>query len=119
MKRTKHTTAVYQTPAQLFAAHDAKTPSAFAQEAYDRTPCGVSTTFIHANGGEVCGADLTPEQDTSEWATRYCVGVKFGAIVEGSDAEFDTSPLMFPFTDKELAEAWDYLEEQTDDAWEP
>ena len=106
----KHSSAAYDTPAQLFAEHGVTTPSGYAREAYDLTSCGVWTTYLLAEGS-IPSADLHPSQDTAEWAAKNIVGVKHGTIVEGSDAEFEADPLFFPFDDEELADAWQYLED--------
>ena len=105
----------YEFPSQLFAEHGAKTPSEYAQEAYDRTQCGVSTAFLLANGDSIMSSDLTPAQDTAAYASRHFVGVQHGTVVEGSDAEFTADPCLFPFSDEELADAWQFLEERVDD----
>jgi hypothetical protein len=109
-----HTDAYYEFPGQLFRAHDAKTPKEYAREAYKRTSCGVWTTFLTMDES-IPSADLTDYQNTIEWATRHCIGVKHGTIVEGSDAEFEADALLFPFEDKELSETWEYLEERVDE----
>ncbi len=105
----------YEFPSQLFAEHGAKTPSEYAQEAYDRTTCGVSTAFLLANGDSIMSSDLTPVQDTAAYASRHFVGVQHGTVVEGSDAKFTADPCLFPFSDEELAGAWQFLEERVDD----
>jgi hypothetical protein len=107
---------LYESTVRLFSEHDAETPTQFAREAYDRTECGVWTTFILADGEAIHSSDLTKQQDTPQWAARHVVGIKHGTIVEGSDAEFEADPLMFPFSDQELADAWDYLNEQAEQA---
>jgi len=99
----------YETTCQLFAEHDSKTPTEYARQAYDRTDCGVWTSFI-TKGGTIPSADLAKHQDTPEWAARNIVGVLHGTIVEGTDAEFEADPLLFPFGDEDLADAWQYLE---------
>lgn len=110
MKATAYTEGLtYSTIWDLLNEHGTTTPSGFAKEAYRRTPCGVSTTFLVPD-------DCDDSDEAIEADPDAIVGVVFGAIVEGSDAEFSTDPLRFPFTDKDLAEAWDYLEEMTDDA---
>lgn len=111
-----HTDAIYEFPSQLFAAHEAKTPTEYANEAYDRTPCGVWTAFVFADGTVEHSQSLKKNQDTLAYATRHFVGIRHGAIVEGSDAEFTAPDLLFPFSDEELAETWQLLEDLTDDA---
>jgi hypothetical protein len=103
----------YENPRQLFKEHGQETPAGYAQEAYDRTPCGVSTRFLLADGGSVMSFDLGPDEDTIFHATRHFVGVQHGAIVEGGPGEWMADPLLFPFSDEELAEAWQYLEDAT------
>lgn len=44
-------------------------------------------------------------------------GVLLGSIVEGSDAEFTCSPLMFPFPESDWDDAIDWLEGETSAAW--
>lgn len=111
---------VYESTVRLFREHGAETPQQYAQEAYDRTACGVWTAFVLGCGdikqaGEVIhSSELNDRQNTAEWAARHIVGVVHGTIVEGSDAEFEADPLLFPFTDEELAQTWDYLNEQVD-----
>jgi len=104
----------YESVSQLFAEHGANTPTEYAREAYDRTECGVWTSFVTADE-TIPSADLTPQQDTAEWAARHVVGVQHGTIVEGSDAEFEADPCMFPFSDEDLADAWQYCEDQVSD----
>jgi len=105
----KHTDVYYEFPSQLFSEHGAATPTEYAQEAYDRTECGVWTAFVLADGSTIPSANLTPHQDTIAYASRHFVGVLHGSIVEGSDAEFRADPLLFPFSDAELAECWQWL----------
>ena len=114
----KHTNAEYEIISQLFGAHDAKTPTDYAKEAYDRTSCGVWTSFVLSDGEAIPSHDLDKTQDTVVWATGHVVGIKHGTIVEGSDAEFQADVLYFPFSDKELAGAWEYLEAQSEVAWD-
>jgi|TARA_Y100000310_G_C20457274_1_gene703642 hypothetical protein len=116
MKPHKYTDEHYTDCRRLFAAHDAETPAQFARESYDRTRCGVWTEFIlrgtDPSGAEsVCADDMDATQNTLAWLEPRCVGVRFGTIVEGSDAEYQADPIFFPIDDREIAEAWDYLEE--------
>ena len=111
----EYTEAIYEFPGQLFAAHDAETPSQYAREAYDRTECGVWTRFLLRDGAEIDASDLTPQQNKIEFAARHLVGVKHGTIVEGSNAGFVADVLYFPFSDKELADTWQYLEDKVDE----
>jgi hypothetical protein len=117
MKAHKFTEEYYTDCRRLFAAHGVTTPSRFARECYDRTGCGVWTEFLlrgtDPNGAEsIMSDDLNGTKDTLEWLEPRCVGVRFGTIVEGSDAEFEADPLHFPIADREIAGAWDYLEER-------
>jgi len=107
----------YESTVALFNEHGAKTPTEYAREAYDRTQCGVWTTFITIDD-EIPSADLTPQQDTAAWDARHVVGVKHGTIVEGSDAEFEADTLLFPFSDEDLADAWQYCEDCVNDCSE-
>lgn len=107
----------YETVSQLFTEHGSKTPKEYASEAYDRTECGVWTSFV-TKDDTIPSADLTKQQDTPEWAARNIVGVLHGTIVEGSDAEFEADPLLFPFTDEQLADTWQYLEDLVSDEGE-
>lgn len=106
----KHTNAYYEFPSQLFTAHDATTPLDYAREAYDRTECGVWTAFILRDGSSIPSADLESHQNTAAYASREFIGVRHGSIVGGSDADFTADDLLFPFSDEDLAEAWEYLE---------
>ncbi len=101
---------LYEGTPGLFREHGAKTPTEYAREAYDRTECGVWTTFITIDD-EIPSSYLTPQQDTAAWAARHVVGVKHGTIVEGSDANFTCDTLLFPFTDEQLADAWQACED--------
>ena len=82
---------------------------------YDETSFGVSTAFlaaccpdkeeIYSDGGEYPATRPLP----NIWAGHYCTGIRFGAIVEGSEAEFTASDLHFPLSLDDIQEAYDYL----------
>lgn len=115
------TDAIYESAPALFRAHGAVTPKEYAREAYKRTECGVHTTFVHTDGGGINhlpSADMNWRHNTVEWAVRHVVGIIHGTIVEGSDAEHTAKPLLFPFSDEELARAWQECEDFVDDQWE-
>jgi hypothetical protein len=75
----------------------------------------VWTSFLTKDEDTIPSTDLTPEQNTPAWAAGNIAGVLHGTIVEGSDAEFEADPLLFPFSDEDLADAWQYLEDQVSD----
>ena len=110
----KYTQARYRTCGELFEAHGAETPVEFHRKVHDRTDCGASVAFIDGEGTEVSGDALSAKQNTIAYADRHWLGVRFHAIVEGSDAEFSSDALMFPFTDEAMVKVWDRLEVQVD-----
>lgn len=60
-----------------------------------------------------CGAWVVPYRKNGRLR-----GVQFGSIVEGSDASVDTTPLKFPFTEKELHETLAYIEGEVEVLWQ-
>ena len=48
---------------------------------------------------------------------RRVVGVDLGTIVEGSDAEVHTTPLMFPFTSTDWERTIEYVEAEAEALW--
>ena len=104
----------YEGAPGLFREHGVNTPTQYAREAYDRTECGVGTWFVTI-GGEIHSSDLTKQQDTAAWAARHVVGIKHGTIVEGSCAEYTGDALLFPFSDEDLADAWQACEDFSDE----
>ena len=84
---------------------------------YDETSFGVNTTFLAA-----CSFALSQQEIYYEdggypatrplpniWAGHFCTGIRFGTIVEGSDAEFTATDLHFPISLDEIQEAYGYL----------
>lgn len=113
----KYTQDIYENSEELFNAHGgAKTPTEYAGEAYNRTPCGVGTLFVMEDGEEIDPHDMPQIRDNAQWANKYAVGIRHTTIVEGLDAEFKADILYFPFADKQLAESWEYLNEKVDEA---
>lgn len=51
------------------------------------------------------------------WARLLPNGVIFGSIVEGSEAEVNTDPLIFPFTEDALKKTLNYIEREADILW--
>ena len=43
--------------------------------------------------------------------------IRIGSIVEGSDAEFECDPLVFPFDSEDFEQALIWLEAETDREW--
>ncbi len=76
---------------------------------YDDTECGVNVSFLTPSE-TIYPADLHPIQDRLEWAIRNIVGIEFGTIVEGSDAEMTCKPLFFPLEQKEIDDTLTELE---------
>ena len=89
---------------------------------YDETSFGVNTTFLAAchptlkeiyyESGEYPATRPLP----NIWAGHFCTGIRFGTIVEGSDAEFTATDLHFPISLAEIQEAYDHLSELYDEA---
>lgn len=100
----------------LFRNFGVETPSQYARAMYKNTECGAWTVFITPNE-KICAGDLTKYQDTKEFAARYIIGIQHGTIVEGSDAEFQVKPLLFPFEMEELQAGIDNLEVWSSEAW--
>ena len=84
---------------------------------YDETSFGVNTTFLAAcsptlkeiyyeDGGYPATRPLP-----NIWAGHFCTGIRFGTIVEGSDAEFTATDLHFPLSLEDIQDAYDYLNE--------
>jgi hypothetical protein len=105
-----------ETISSLFRNFGVETPSQYARAMYKNTECGVWTVFITPND-KIYAGDLTKYQDTKEFAARYIVGIQHGTIVEGSEAEFQTGPLLFPFKMEELQAEIDTLQMWSNEAW--
>ena len=84
--------------------------------AYRRTECGVWTQFELKDNKSIMSSDLPEQHDTAEWADANIKGIKHGTIVEGSEATFSATAVMFPLTDAELEEVWEYLDAEVDHA---
>lgn len=113
----KHTDRTYTSFAELFDEHGCRTIQGYAREAYDRTDCGVWTMLVPKDDDGLVHPDDANDMTVEQLDATFA-GIKHGTIVEGLDAEFDADPLLFPFTDEELANAWQYLENETSELWE-
>jgi len=84
---------------------------------YDETSFGVNTTFLaacHPTLKEIyyeSGEHPATRPLPNIWAGHFCTGIRFGTIVEGSDAEFTATDLHFPLSLKDIQDAYDYLNE--------
>jgi len=58
------------------------------------------------------------ETDCGAWIQQVDGGVRCGSIVEGSDAEISTDPLLFPFDSTELYDTLDYIEGEAKVEWD-
>ncbi len=80
------------------------TPRDIGRTIYKNTTCGAHTTFLFPGGVSLYYNDELPPG----LSFAACIGVKLGSIVEGSDAEIDADPLLFPFpgADFDLTISW-------------
>jgi hypothetical protein len=61
----------------------------------------------HLFKGTNCGAYISFDEK----------GITLGSIVEGSDSEVITDPLIYPFTSKAFEESISYIESEADSLW--
>ena len=89
---------------------------------YDETSFGVNTTFLaacHPTLKEIyyeSGEHPATRPLPNIWAGHFCTGIRFGTIVEGSDAEFTATDLHFPISLAEIQESYDFLNNLYDEA---
>lgn len=109
---------IYRNLLDLAKEHSADSLFALGREFYDRTECGICTNFVTKGDGFIHyenGSAISLMK--IEKLPIPILGIKLSTIVEGSSAEFMIEPLLFPFTDEQLAAAWDYLEGLAEDEW--
>ena len=108
---------MFKDVAALARHYGARSLAELGRAFYDETSFGVNTNFLAAchptikeiyyeDGGYPATGPLP-----NIWAGHYCTGIRFGTIVEGSDAEFTASDLHFPLSLEDIQEAYDYLNE--------
>jgi len=90
-------------------------PGAFGRSIYKYTDCGPWVSFLVP--GAWLGRVYYTERAAYGWGPRLwgarCTGISVGSIVEGSDAEVGPVRLYFPFTNEQL---WDAVQEINDEA---
>jgi hypothetical protein len=94
---------------------ECKTLKALGRHFYEETECGVWTEYLTIDSSISSDSDhYGVKRDLPNiWAGHHVVGIKFGSIVEGSDAEFSADPIYFPCELSEIEDALQYLEEVT------
>jgi hypothetical protein len=119
MKNTKYSfnpDLTYGDVAHLALEHGCNSLATLGKEFYNRTRFGVSTRFNTVNNSfnyqdndPGVTAVLAPNGAT----VKNVVSITFSTIVEG--ACFVANPLIFPFTDQDLAGTWEFLDELVND----
>ena len=90
-------------------------PSSFGRAIYRWVDCGPWMDFLVEDGKTYYYSD----EGTDEAVTNdNCVGIPIGSIVEGSDAEIAAEVLEFPFTNEELWDLLDDINEQACYEWD-
>jgi hypothetical protein len=91
------------------------TPEAIGLALYKYTDCGPWTMFYFPDKVKLYYRDPLP----SDLNLLSCEAVQVGSIVEGSDAEFESELLLFPFSADEFDEAVKFVDEQVSEslAW--
>lgn len=90
-------------------------PYYWARCFYKYTACGPWAIFILDDGREVYYED----KGVNETVTNdNCVGIKFGSIVEGSEAYSGPFTHMFPFETKAFEHDEKWMEDETSFYWE-
>lgn len=115
---------IFYTLREVLNAYSANTISEFARNIYKYTDCGANVSFLTPNGAihkkYVCASDLAKggdEADTKDLIDK-CIGIRFGSIVEGSDAEVLGDLITFPTSQSEVAESLKYVEGEAKSLWE-
>lgn len=107
---------------QLCRHHGCNSLAELGRHYYDESDCGVNVTYLTLRGIDDKNENVVSTDDhrgmgplPNEWvASAGLIGISFGTIVEGSDAEFQASPVYFPCDDDEIKEAIQYLEDLVD-----
>lgn len=86
---------------------------ALGRHFYDQSECGISTEYLTINDSVFAHDDHhgVTRNLPNIWAGHFVVGIRFYTIVEGSDAEFSSDPILFPCEYSEIEEALQYLED--------
>lgn len=105
---------------ELSAFYSLETWRLLGTHLYRESNCGVSTTLLLKNDERLVMPSSTyfKAELKDPINPLDVIGIELGTIVEGSDAEFQADPLLFPFEISEITEAVQYLEELTDDVFE-
>jgi uncharacterized protein (DUF433 family) len=109
--------------------YGAKSLADLGKAFYDETTFGVSTTFLahcHPTNKEYHYEDDAHAMTRAlpnVWAGHFCTGIRFSTIVEGFDAEFTASDLIFYYLDEisleDIQEAYEYLNERVEETLNP
>lgn len=86
----------------------------FGRSLYKYTACGPWIVFLLADGSRVYYEDKRANE--TDWFAQ-CVGIQIGSIVEGSDVEVDSEPLMFPFTEEQFDATVKAVDDEADFYW--
>ena len=109
------TKTTFRDVTDLARHYGAKSLAELGKAFYDETPFGVNTTFLavgHPSSKEIYyedGGYPATKPLPNIWAGHYCTGIRFGTIVEGSEAEFTASDLLFPVSLEDIENTFDYL----------
>ena len=105
----------YKNLRELCEHYGSVTPGHLGRAFYKGADCGPWTRFLAAFGTSTYYEDA---YDPGLKLFDECVGLQIGTIVEGSDAEFTADELLFPFTDDELGDALQSLNDLASDSWD-
>ena len=73
--------------------------------------------FYHADTREQAERNAYKYSDCGYWLKFLPNGIHLGSIVEGSDAEIYTTPLLYPFTEEDLNNTINYIESEAAEAF--
>lgn len=94
-------------------------PYGWARAYYKYTDCGPWVNFLIADGDDtkdVYYEDLL-RPETEAVTNDNCVGIQFGSIVEGSDANSGPFTHMFPFRTPDWEQDEEWMEKETSFYW--
>lgn len=110
----------YHNLSELLEGEGYESPYYMGRSIYKYTDCGPWISFMTPGlvGGSFNRHSVYYEDRYAVgWGAHlwvpHCTGIKVGSIVEGSDAEVGPIELHFPFTNEQL---WDAVQEVNDEA---
>jgi hypothetical protein len=116
--------STYHNLSELLAGEGCKDPFSLGRRLYKCSDCGpwLAFTTPNVNTGNFSPHIYYSDAAARGWGPRFwgerCVGVRIGAIVEGSDAYVEPFDLRFPFTRKELWAAVQHVDDEATVLWD-